>query len=132
MDMTKTNSRPPADPIRRRAEFEQTGRLEFETSSPSPDDLASASTTASESPDPDASAEQEKREAEQKKKSEIKRNWLMGEPQTWVGRRVRCKRNNAVYTITEIFRTGRVKMERNWMTYLSAVQTVRADYETYC
>jgi hypothetical protein len=60
------------------------------------------------------------------------RTWLMDEPQGWVGRRVRCRRNMGVYTISQVYKNGRVSLERNWMSYFTDVETVRKDYDTYC
>ena len=56
----------------------------------------------------------------------------MNDPQEWVGRKVRSRRNFAIYTVSEVFKTGRVKLERNWMTYLTDAETVRRQYETHC
>jgi len=59
------------------------------------------------------------------------RNWLMAEPEGWVGRKVRSLRKFGVYTVSEVYKTGRVKLERNWMTYLTDVRTVRSEYEPH-
>jgi len=56
----------------------------------------------------------------------------MNDPQEWVGRKVRSRRNFAIYTVSEVFKTGRVKLERNWMTYLTDAQTVRTQYDRVC
>jgi hypothetical protein len=60
------------------------------------------------------------------------RSWLMGDPQSWVGRRVRSRRNMALYTVSQVYKNGRVSLERNWMSYFTDVETVRKDYDTYC
>jgi hypothetical protein len=67
-----------------------------------------------------------------KKTQDRQLNWLMSDPQQWVGRKVRSRRNFAVYTITQVYKTGRVKLERNWMTYLMDAQTVRTQYDSHC
>jgi len=56
-------------------------------------------------------------------------NWLTSDPHEWVGRKVRSLRNFAIYTVSEVYKTGVVKLERNWMTYLTDVKTVRNQYE---
>jgi hypothetical protein len=57
--------------------------------------------------------------------------WLMAEPGAWIGRRIRSRKNSAVYTVAQIFKNGRVQLEKNWMTYLSDVETIRKEYETH-
>jgi hypothetical protein len=95
--------------------------------------MADANSSAEEQPPPElARQEKKKRDTDQREKRDQKRNWLMTDPQRWIGRRVRSRRKNTVYTVSEVFNTGRVKLERNWMTYLTDVQTVRVEYETYC
>src|SRR5436305_497275 len=34
------------------------------------------------------------------------RTWLMDDPQGWVGRRVRSRRNMALYTISQVYKNG--------------------------
>ena len=63
------------------------------------------------------------------KQSQHRGNWLMNDPQGWVGRKVRSRRNFAIYSISEVYKTGRVKLERNWMTYLTDAETVRTQYD---
>jgi hypothetical protein len=95
--------------------------------------MAEANSSAEDQPPPEAARqEKKKRDTDQREKRDQKRNWLMTDPQGWVGRRVRSRRNNAVYTVSEVSKTGRVKLERNWMAYLTDVQTIRVEYETYC
>ena len=53
----------------------------------------------------------------------------MGEPNGWIGRKVKCRAKAAVYTVRQVFRNGRVQLERNWMSYMTDVQTIRKDYE---
>ena len=60
------------------------------------------------------------------------RTWLMDDPQGWVGRRVKNRRNMGVYTVNQVYKNGRVSLERNWMSYFTDVETVRKDYDTYC
>ena len=68
----------------------------------------------------------------EKREKRKERTWLMDDPQGWVGRRVKCRRNMAVYTVAQIYKNGRVSLERNWMSYFTDVETVRKDYDTYC
>jgi len=56
----------------------------------------------------------------------------MGDPQGWVGRRIRSRRNMALYTVNQVYNNGRVSLERNWMSYFTDIETVRKDYDTYC
>jgi hypothetical protein len=73
----------------------------------------------------------EKEKGELKKRTQ-KPSWLMDDPQGWVGRRVKSRKNLAVYIVNQIYKNGRVNLERNWMTYFTDVETVRKDYDTYC
>jgi hypothetical protein len=56
-------------------------------------------------------------------------NWLMGEPHGWIGRKVRNRGNAAVYMVRQVFKNGRVQLERNWMSYVTDVETIREKYE---
>jgi len=58
------------------------------------------------------------------------RNWLTGDPAKWVGRKVVKRMTGAIYTVRQIFKSGRVQLEKNWMTYLTDVATVRKEYES--
>ncbi|HWX19617.1 MAG TPA: hypothetical protein VN578_06895 [Candidatus Binatia bacterium] len=60
-----------------------------------------------------------------------KHNWLMTDPQEWVGRKVRSRRNFSVYSVSQVYKTGRVRLERNWMSYLTDAETVRTQYDPY-
>ena len=56
----------------------------------------------------------------------------MADPEEWVGRKIRSQRNSVIYTVNQVYKTGRVRLERNWMMYLTDAETVRTQYETYC
>ncbi len=58
--------------------------------------------------------------------------WLMADSLQWFRRRVRNRRNGAVYYIRRVFRTGRVELERNGVTFEADVTIVRANYEACC
>jgi hypothetical protein len=58
------------------------------------------------------------------------RNWLDNDPTTWPGRKVRNRRTGVVLTIKNVFRNGRVELERSWMIYSSDIHSIRATYET--
>ncbi len=58
------------------------------------------------------------------------RNWLDNDPSTWPGRKIRNRKTGAVLTIRNVFRNGRVELERSWMTYSSDIHSIRATYET--
>jgi len=74
-------------------------------------------------------SDKEKRSNKDRKQE---RTWLIDDPQGWVGRRVKSRRNMAVYTVSQVYKNGRVSLERNWMSYFTDVETVRKDYDTYC
>ncbi len=57
--------------------------------------------------------------------------WLARDPSEWVGRKIRHRLTGKVYVVRTVFVNGRVELEKSWMTYLSYVWTVRAEYETY-
>jgi hypothetical protein len=59
------------------------------------------------------------------------RNWLLGEPYGWIGRKVRNRSNASIYTVRQIFKNGRVQLERNWMSYSTDVQTIRIKYDPH-
>jgi hypothetical protein len=54
---------------------------------------------------------------------------LDSDPIDWRGRKVRKLSNRQTYTIKQVFRSGRVELERDWMTYLTDVETIRDEYE---
>ena len=78
--------------------------------------------------------EQTRRERKERNinRGDQRRNWLMADPEEWVGRKIRSQRNSVIYTVNQVYKTGRVRLERNWMMYLTDVETVRTQYETYC
>jgi hypothetical protein len=63
--------------------------------------------------------------------SHKKDSWLMGDPVTWRGRKIRSRRTGAVYVVRQVYRTGRVELEKSWMTYFSNVENIREEYESY-
>jgi hypothetical protein len=58
-------------------------------------------------------------------------NWLRTEPHEWVGRKVRNRSTAAIYTVRQVYKNDRVQLEKNWMSYMSDVDTIRAGYEAY-
>ena len=58
-----------------------------------------------------------------------KKDWD-SDPVEWRGRKVRKLSNRQTYTIKQVFRNGRVELERDWMTYLTDVETIREEYES--
>jgi hypothetical protein len=64
-------------------------------------------------------------------RSKPDQTWLARDPFDWVGRKVRNRKTGTVYTVRTVFPNGRVELERSWMSYLSTVRIIRADFETY-
>jgi hypothetical protein len=56
---------------------------------------------------------------------------LESDPAQWRGRRIRSRKAGAVYTVRQVYRSGRVELEKSWMGYASDVKTIRDEYETY-
>jgi hypothetical protein len=57
--------------------------------------------------------------------------WLARDPSEWSGRKIRHRLTGKVYEIRTVFVTGRVELQKTWMTYMSHVWTVRAEFEPY-
>lgn len=67
----------------------------------------------------------------QQAKSELSgRSWLARDPFEWLGRKIRSKKTGIVFTVRNVFRNGRVELEKSWMTYSYTVEIIRADFET--
>jgi hypothetical protein len=67
----------------------------------------------------------------QKKAPQPVQSWLAGDPFGWIGKRVRSRKTGAIFTVRNAYRNGRVELEKSWMTYSYAVETIRAEFETY-
>lgn len=59
------------------------------------------------------------------------RSGLPDDPSQWRGRRIRSRKTGTVYIVRQVYNGGRVELEKNWMTYLTDVTTVQAEYESY-
>ncbi|TAK91621.1 MAG: hypothetical protein EPO07_19705 [Verrucomicrobia bacterium] len=57
-------------------------------------------------------------------------SWLARDPFEWVGRKIRSKKTGTVFTVRNVFRNGRVELEKSWMTYSYTVEVIREDFET--
>ena len=57
--------------------------------------------------------------------------WLARDPSEWSGRKIRHRLTGKVYEVRTVFVTGRVELQKSWMTYMSHVWTIRAEFETY-
>ena len=57
--------------------------------------------------------------------------WLARDPSEWTGRKIRHRLTGKVYEVRTVFVTGRVELQKSWMTYMSHVWTIRAEFETY-
>ena len=58
------------------------------------------------------------------------RGWLQDDPRQWRGRKIRSRSNQAIYTIRQVFNSGRVELEKTFMLFNSNVETIRKDYIT--
>ena len=56
------------------------------------------------------------------------RGWLAGDPRQWRGRQIRNRNNQSLYSIRQVFNSGRVELQRTFMLYISDVATIRKDY----
>ena len=75
----------------------------------------------------DAGGRREPRE--RRHKANTARTWLAGDPFQWVGKRIRSLKCGATYTIRNVFKNGRVELEKSWMIYSSSIDAVRSGYE---
>ena len=66
---------------------------------------------------------------ERREKPNPRRTWLAGDPFQWVGKKIRSLKSGATYTIRNVFRNGRVELEKSWMTYSSNIDAIRSGYE---
>ena len=57
------------------------------------------------------------------------RSWLGGDPFRWRGRKIMHRASGAVYTVRQVFHSGRVELKKTFMLYLTTVNTIREDYE---
>ena len=57
------------------------------------------------------------------------RSWLAGDPLRWRGRRVQHRSSRAVFTVRQVYHSGRVELKKTFMLYLTTVQAIRAEYE---
>lgn len=67
---------------------------------------------------------------ERKEATPRRRTWLDDDPITWLRRKVRSRKNGSIYTVRQVFRNGRVELEKSWMTYSSDIQNIRTSFET--
>src|SRR5207249_3673198 len=65
------------------------------------------------------------------KKTQGSLGWLARDPSEWIGGKIRHRLTGKVYVVRTAFMNGRVELEKSWMTYLSFVWTIRAEFETY-
>ncbi len=64
--------------------------------------------------------------------SKTRRDWLRGDPFGWRDRKIRHRKTRVVYTVRQVFKSGRVELQKSFMSYLTNVRTIQKDYETYC
>jgi len=65
------------------------------------------------------------------KRAQMSLGWLAQNPSEWIGRKIRNRATGKVYVVRTVFASGRVEMEKSWMTYSSYVPIIRAEFETY-
>jgi len=65
------------------------------------------------------------------KKTQADPGWLARDPSEWRCRKIRNRLTGKVYVVRTVFMTGRVELDKSWMTYASHVWTIRAEFETY-
>lgn len=64
--------------------------------------------------------------------SRTRRNWLLGDPFAWRGRKIRHRKTRAIYTVRQVFlKSSRVELQKGMMSYQTHIITIRKDYETY-
>jgi len=55
--------------------------------------------------------------------------WLAGDPFRWGGGRSRQRRSRTVFTVRQVFHSGRVELKKTFMLYLTTVNAIRAEYD---
>ena len=55
--------------------------------------------------------------------------WLGNNPQKWVGKKIRDRKSDQIYTIHDVMQNGSVVLEKKWILLPSNVQDVRKDFE---
>lgn len=65
---------------------------------------------------------------ERQPKSQSHRNWT-SDPSQLVGKKVRSRKSGATFTIRNVFKNGRVELEKSWMTYSSDIRAIDSGYE---
>lgn len=56
--------------------------------------------------------------------------WLNNNPQKWVGKKIRDRKSDQIYTIHDVLHNGSVVLEKKWVLLPSDVKTVRENFET--
>lgn len=54
--------------------------------------------------------------------------WLEEDPIKWRGRKIRSRKSGDLFTVRQVFRSGRVELQKTFMLYLTNVEVIRADY----
>jgi hypothetical protein len=70
--------------------------------------------------------------SKQKKSPQLPQSWLDRDPFEWIGKKVRSRKTAAIFTVRNVYRNGRVDLEKSWMTYSYPVETIRTDFEVHC
>ncbi|MCL4790371.1 MAG: hypothetical protein KJ070_26905 [Verrucomicrobia bacterium] len=65
---------------------------------------------------------------ERQSKSQSHRNWT-SHPSQLVGKKVRSRKSRATFTMRNIFKNGRVQLEKSSMTYSSDIRMIDLGYE---
>jgi hypothetical protein len=56
-------------------------------------------------------------------------NWLGNNPKKWVGKKIRDRKSDQIYTVRDVMQNGSVVLEKKWILLPSNVQDVRKDFE---
>lgn len=57
------------------------------------------------------------------------RSWLAGDPFRWRGRKIQHRTSRTVFTVRQVYHSGRVELKKTFMLYLTTVNAIREDYE---
>ena len=56
-------------------------------------------------------------------------DWLKNNPQKWVGKKIRDRKSDQIYTIHDVMQNGSVVLEKKWVLLPSDVKSVRENFE---
>jgi len=56
--------------------------------------------------------------------------WLQEDTRRWCGRKIRHRKTRNVYTIRQVFKSGRVEVQKSLLLFSIDMEDIRRDYET--